>query len=95
VTVSGVTFSIEDNEELISAAREAAWNDALAKGDQLATLSGVSLGSPTSIVESFTTAGPPIYFEESVSAGADSARTPIAPGQQDVVVTINVQFAIG
>lgn len=95
VTVSGVTFSIEDNEELISAAREAAWNDALAKGNQLAALSGVSLGTPTSIVESFTTSGPPIAYEEGIAGAADSAITPIAPGQQDVVVTINVRFAIG
>jgi uncharacterized protein YggE len=94
VIVSGVTFSIEDNEELISAAREAAWNDALAKGDQLAALSGVSLGTPTSIVESFATSGPPISWEEGIAGAADSAITPIAPGQQDVVVTIDVQFAI-
>jgi uncharacterized protein len=96
VTVSGVMFSIEDNEALIAAAREAAWNDALAKGDQLAALSGVSLGTPTSIEESFTTSGPPISYEDYATAAGDGdARTPIAPGQQDVEVVLQVEFAIG
>lgn len=96
VTVSGVSFSIEDNEDLIEAAREVAWNDAEAKAAQLASLSGVALGDPVAISESFTSTGPPIPFEEAfASDGAGDLATPIVPGEQLVAVTLQVQFAIG
>lgn len=94
VTVSGVSFSIEDNDELIEAAREVAWNDAMAKAEQLAALGGVSLGSPISISESFSTSRPPIAYEEYAVGGADDAATPIVPGEQQVTVTIQVVFDI-
>jgi uncharacterized protein YggE len=93
VVVSGVSFSIEDDAALIDAAREAAWNDAKAKAEQLAALGGVGLGAPTTISETFTTPPPPIAYASDVAGAAESA-TPIAPGQQDVVVTITVQFDI-
>jgi uncharacterized protein len=56
VTVNGVAFSIEDNDALITAARDAAYNDAKAKAEQLAELSGVTLGDPISISENFSPA---------------------------------------
>lgn len=94
VTVSGVSFSIEENEELIEAARAAAWEDAKSKAEQLASLSGVTLGSPISISESFSTSGPPIPFEELAFAAEGDASTPILPGEQQVAVSLQVQFDI-
>lgn len=94
VTVNGVAFSIEDNEELITAARDAAFADAKAKAEQLAELSGVTLGEPISISESFSPSPQPFRYEESALAGADAAETPIIPGEQSVTVAIAVQFAI-
>jgi uncharacterized protein YggE len=94
VIVSGVSFSIEDNEELVEAARGAAWDDANTKAEQLAELSGVTLGSPISIVETFSSPPVPIAFNEaSLSAVADTV-TPIAPGTQQVAVTLSVEYAI-
>ncbi len=95
VTVSGVSFSIEDNEALVEAARAAAWDDARAKAEQLAELAGVTLGIPTSIVETFSSPPVPYAFgEQSFAAEADTA-TPIAPGTQEVAVTLSVQYSIG
>jgi len=54
IQVSGVSFSIEDDTELIAAARTAAWDDALAKAEQLATLAGIELGEAVMISESFS-----------------------------------------
>jgi uncharacterized protein YggE len=94
VIVSGVSFSIEDNEELVEAARAAAWEDANTKAEQLADLSGVTLGSPISIVETFSSPPVPIAFNEaSLTAVADTV-TPIAPGTQQVAVTLSVEYAI-
>lgn len=93
MVVSGLAFSIEDNTALLADAREAAWNDAEAKARQLAELSGASLDGVISIVETIDYSTPPVYFER--AAGEDSAMTPIEPGQSDVLVTIQVVFAIG
>lgn len=95
VTVSGITFSIEDNEALIEAAREAAWDDAKEKAEQLAALAGVVLGNPTVISETFSPTPQPIAYAEASFLDGDRAFvTPISPGEQQVAVSLNVQFSI-
>jgi uncharacterized protein len=91
--VNGVSFDIEDNQDLIGAAREAAWNDAKTKAEQLASLAGVSLGQAVTITETTTQASPPIFYTD--EAAARDSATPIQPGQQSVSVVIQVVFAIG
>lgn len=93
VVVQGISFDIESNEDLVVSAREAAWNDALAKATQLADLAGVNLGKAVSIQETTTPSGPPIPYAASDMAGG--ASTPIQPGEQQVSVVIQVEFAIG
>jgi uncharacterized protein YggE len=94
VTVSGVSFSIDDNEELVEAARAAAWEDANTKAEQLAGLSGVMLGSPISIEETFSSPPVPIAFDEAALSAVTDTVTPIAPGTQQVAVTLSVEYAI-
>lgn len=94
VTVNGVAFSIEDNDALISAARDAAFEDAKAKATQLAELAGVTLGNPITISESFSPAPQPFRYDELAFAEDSAASTPISPGEQSVTVTVAVQFAI-
>jgi len=65
------------------------------KAEQLAELAGVTLGAPTSIVETFSS--PPVPYAlgaQEFAASADTA-TPIAPGTQEVAVTLSVQYSIG
>ena len=95
VVVQGLGFSLEDNELLVVAAREAAWKDAQGKAEQLARLAGVTLGTPTAISESFS-APPPIQrlaYAEDAAAGGFS--TPIQAGELDVSVNIQVTFGLG
>ncbi|HEU5112745.1 MAG TPA: SIMPL domain-containing protein [Acidimicrobiia bacterium] len=93
VVVNGLSFSIEDNDELVAAAREAAWNDALTKANQLAELSGQSLGEATTITE--TVSMPPIPIPYAAEAAGDRAlETPIEPGTSAVTITLQVQFAL-
>jgi uncharacterized protein YggE len=92
--VSGLSFSIEDNAELLQMARTAAWNDAEGKARQLAQLAGLSLGPATSITESISYEAPPIYWERDMAAAAEGS-TPIQSGTQDVTVVIQVTFALG
>ncbi|MGH8946402.1 MAG: SIMPL domain-containing protein [Acidimicrobiia bacterium] len=93
-TVSGLNFSIEDDTELVEAARTAAWEDARAKAEQLASLSGQTLGEVTAITETMTSTPPPIpYFDE--RAAGDAAATPIEPGVSTVAISLQVDFALG
>lgn len=93
VVVNGLSFSIEDNDELVAAAREAAWNDAMTKASQLAELSGQTLGEATTITE--TVSMPPIPIPYAAEAAADRAvETPIEPGTSAVTITLQVQFGL-
>jgi uncharacterized protein YggE len=93
--VNNVAFSIEDDAELLQMARTAAWQDAEAKARQLAQLAGVTLGSAVSITETITYNTPPIYYQREAAGAMDSVSTPIESGTQDVIVNIQVIFAIG
>ena len=94
VVVGGIGFSAEDDAERLEAARARAWEDAERKARQLAELAGVSLGSPTRIVEGLE--GGVTRFSAGVEAGFDeAAATPIQPGQITTRVTLEVVFGIG
>lgn len=95
IQVSGVSFSIEDDTELIAAARTAAWDDALAKAEQLATLAGIELGEAVMISESFSSAAPPPVYRDFAATDEAVFETPIEAGQQQVAVTLQVRFATG
>jgi hypothetical protein len=95
VRVNSLSFSIEDDTEMIEAARQVAWNDALAKAQQLADLAGQTLGPAITISESFSRAPTPIPFETlQADSGALFASTPIEPGTSAVTISIQVQFAL-
>lgn len=93
VQVNGLSFSIEDNTELVQAARDAAWKDAFEKATQLAELSGQTLGAATAISETFSAPPVPIYYGDYTAAGDASVETPIQPGTSAVTVNLSVQFA--
>jgi len=95
MVVSSLSFSIEDNAELLQMARTAAWNDAEAKARQLAQLAGLELGAASSITETINYDTPPIYYERDMAAVGEGAATPIESGTQEVTVVVQVTFAIG
>lgn len=92
VRVNGVSFSLDDNDGLLVAARAAAWEDARTKAEQLAELAGVTLGAPITISESIGNFPVPLFARG--EAFAADAATPIQPGQESVTVDLSVQFAI-
>jgi uncharacterized protein YggE len=92
-TVQGVSFTLEDNQALLTQARDEAFADAKAKADQLGHLSGRGLGEAQAINESVA---PDARAYASVGAAVDSAAaTPINAGQVSTDVTLTVRFALG
>jgi uncharacterized protein YggE len=92
--VNGIRFDLEADGALITAAREAAWNDAKAKAEQLAALAEVRLGKAVSISETSSPTQPPIVYAEAAAGAAFDTATPIQSGEASVSVVVTVQFAI-
>ena len=90
--IDGISFSIDDPSEYRIEARDKAMVDAKAKAEQLANLSGVTLGKPTYISESISY---PVYSQPPrVAEGAAAPTTPISPGEMKVSLDIQVVYAI-
>jgi uncharacterized protein YggE len=92
LVVQGLSFDLEDDDELVRQAREQAWADAERKANQLADLAGVQLGRPIAIRETFAPPPQPIPMAREATQ-ADMAM-PIEPGQIGVTVILEVDFAI-
>lgn len=56
----------------------------------------MTLGTPTAISENFTTQRPPVRYDEFGRAAGTVGdyTTSIAPGEQQVAVTLSVEFTI-
>ena len=94
IRVNSVYFSIDDVTIYYDEAREKAMQDAGTKAKQLAKLGNVSLGKPTYISESGSTPPPIIRGMEAPLAPTADVTTPISPGQMEVVLNVQLVYAI-
>lgn len=93
VRLNGVGFEVEDPAALRVAARNAAWEDALARARQLAALAGRELGATLSIEEPGATGGVPVpRFARAMAAG--DAEMGVEPGRVSVEVGLAVRWAL-
>jgi uncharacterized protein YggE len=92
--VQGVSFTVDDPTELQAEARRQAVERAQQQASQLADAAGANLGRLLSISES----GGFIPFERGGAAFDTAAQvpqaTPIEPGQVEINITVNMQFAL-
>lgn len=89
--IQGIRFEVSDPATFLDQAREMAWNDAMHKAEQLATLAGAELGDAVTINE--TSASPrPVVREE--FARAQAAAVPIEPGTQSIQVDVQVTWQL-
>lgn len=93
--IYGIQFDIADKTEAAKKAREEAFKDAQKQAQEVAQLSGVTLGNIQSISfsESFPT---PIFVGGKGGGPAMAAmpEVPVQPGQLSVMVTVNVSYEI-
>lgn len=90
--VNSVTFSVDKPDQYNAQARSLAMADAKAKAQQLASLAGVALGTPTYIIENAGVT--PITYATGALSMAPQATTPINPGQTQISVSVQVAYAI-
>lgn len=93
--VRSVNFTLEDNEELRAAAREAAFADARRRANNYAELAERELGPLVSVSETVEDSAP---LEPSggmpASAGAEAQSVPVTPGEEEVTVRIKAVWEI-
>jgi uncharacterized protein YggE len=88
--IDGINFEISDSAQVMREAREAAWQDALQKAEQLAELAGAELGEVLNINASDQ--GPFPVMQETFAA--DAARIPIQPGMQSVSTNLQITWRL-
>ena len=94
--VQGVSFEPENLEGLKAQARELALANARAKAEQMARLTGVTLGRPILIEEADLGGVRPVpAAPERAPLAAPAQPTPIEPGVTEVRTTVHVVYAIG
>ena len=92
--VQSIGFTVDDSTPFMAELREKAVQDAVAKAEQLAALTGVTLGPPISIVEG---GGVFPVFDVGVRAFAEAAPAPvtsISPGEMELNLNVGIVFAI-
>lgn len=94
--VSGLSFTIDEPEDLRQQARIKALENATEKAETLAKVAGVKIGKLVSFSESGATQ-PPVFRQfatlEAVGIGG-SAAPDIEPGSQDITVNVTVTYEV-
>jgi uncharacterized protein YggE len=88
--INSVDYSIENDSQLVKGARAQAFDDAKARAEQYAQLSGLELGDVISISESGGAASPPA--PPMPRAGVESV--PLEPGRQTVSFSVTVVWEL-
>jgi uncharacterized protein len=88
--INSVDYSIENDSQLVKGARAQAFDDAKARAEQYAQLSGLELGDVISISESGGTTSPPA--PPMPRAGVESV--PLEPGRQTVSFSVTVVWEL-
>lgn len=92
--ISSITLVIEDPTDIQRQAREKAMEDAQAKAQQLAELSGVTLGPPLSISESFEGTPSGLLSKEVLVAPVEEGVAPVSVGELEAAVSVYVEYAM-
>lgn len=93
--IYGIEFRLDDPSTVESEARESAIADAKAKAEELAELTGVSIGEVVSISEVISNGYFSSNFAQNASMALGGAATPISPGELQLTMQLQVSYAIG
>jgi uncharacterized protein len=94
--IYGITFRVDDPSQLESQARAAAIADAQAKATELAELTGGALGQVVSVSEVIASGYSASFTQFSRgNLGGGGGDAPIAPGQLELTMQLQVTYALG
>ncbi len=93
--LSGLSFRIDDDSALLADARRKAFDDAKAKAELYGDAAGRGLGRVVSVTETVTGNDTPYPVSQLYAArdAAGSAAVDLQPGQQQLSVTVTVEWS--
>jgi uncharacterized protein YggE len=91
--IGGINFIVTQASKALDEARAKAVADARRKAEIYAKAAGVTLGEPISILEEGA-APPPVFRGKMAAPIAGMAPTPVAPGEEQLSITVSVSWAI-
>lgn len=94
--INGIQFDVADKTAALSAARQGAVQDAKTKADELASAAGVSVGEVQTMSE-YSSGGGVTYdmAAKAMPVMAEAAvPVPVAPGQMQITVDVNIVYGI-
>ncbi len=94
IVVQGISFSFDDNTELVAKARADAVKRGRSQAEQLADAAGVELGNLLSINEDYAPYGPVGELDTGRFASTEAAAAPIEPGSQTLDVQVTMVYEI-
>ncbi|MCX6047265.1 MAG: SIMPL domain-containing protein [Chloroflexi bacterium] len=89
--IQSIRFETSNPNQALDQARQAAWNDAKRKAEQLAQLAGVTLGSVLTVNEFSAN---PLASAQASAVSASAVAVPIAPGAQTITVNVQVTWSL-
>ncbi|MGV9719436.1 SIMPL domain-containing protein [Nocardia beijingensis] len=96
VRLGGLVLAFADQESLLTRARDAAWDNAIAKAEQYTRRARRSLGEVIEITED-TAAAPPIPRAQAMSAPMEAYRAvaiPVELGESEISASIRVTWQL-
>jgi uncharacterized protein YggE len=95
--IYGIEFRVDDPSSMESEARAAAIADAKAKATELAELTGTTIGEVVSVSEVISSGS---YYASNFAlqsglGAAGGGATPISPGELELLMQLQVSYAIG
>ena len=94
ISIGGISFSVDDDSDELSAARRAATADALQHATDLTAGVKAKVGQVLTIDETFSSYEPYYYPAYDSADGSASVATPIEAGTQDITVDVTVVFEV-
>lgn len=93
-SMDGLEFTLDDPSAAEEQARQQAMADAARRAQTIAAAAAVKLGSVVGVVEGER--GGPVPFPQmrAMAFKAEAADTPVEAGSQEIVVSVNVAYAI-
>jgi uncharacterized protein YggE len=92
--IGGINFIVTQASKALDEARTKAVADARRKAEIYAKAAGVTLGEPLSISEEGAAPPPPVFRGKLAAPMAGNAPAPVAPGEEQLSITVNVTWAI-
>lgn len=93
--VSGISFTVENTDAVARQARDQAIANARERAQQIATAAGVRLVRIISITETSAPPPTPVALAAPAAAAPVAQRAEVAPGEQNIIVTVEIVYEIG